>query len=70
MVRKPELHSYQIVLDYLHLQPQQTIFLDDNIDNIKAAAELGIETIWVNSKEQMTQELIEKLEGDIVSEAI
>jgi len=38
-VRKPE-KNYQMVLDHLKLKPEQTIFLDDNIDNIKGAAEL------------------------------
>ncbi|MEO8151028.1 MAG: HAD family phosphatase [Bacteroidia bacterium] len=54
---KPEKKAYQIVLDYLQLKPQQAIFLDDNIDNIKAAAELGISTIWVTSQLQMIDQL-------------
>lgn len=56
--RKPESKAYQVVLDYLHLKPQQTIFLDDNIDNIKGAEQLGIATICVSSQQQMIDELL------------
>ena len=58
MTRKPESQVYQIVLDYFQVKPQQTIFLDDNIDNIKGAAKLGIATILVASQEQMRDELL------------
>lgn len=57
MTRKPERRAYQIVLDYLDMNPQQTIFLDDNVDNIKGASELGIPTILVTSQQQMRNEL-------------
>lgn len=63
-VRKPEKKFYRLVLDYLKLEPQEIIFLDDNIDNIKGAEELGIRTICVNSYEQMTRELMEELQLD------
>jgi len=55
--RKPDTKAYQIVLDYLRVEPQQVVFLDDNIDNIKGAGQLGIKTILVTSYKQMTEEL-------------
>ncbi len=55
--RKPESESYEIVLDYLKCKPTETIFLDDNLDNIRGAEKLGIITILVTSTEQMKQEL-------------
>ncbi len=55
--RKPDTKAYQIVLDYLGIEPQQAVFLDDNIDNIKGADQLGIKTILVTSYKQMTEEL-------------
>ena len=55
--RKPAAKAYQIVLDYLQVKPPQAVFLDDNIDNIKGADQLGIKTILVTSYEQMTAEL-------------
>ena len=55
--RKPNPKAYQIVLDYLGIEAQQAVFLDDNIDNIKGASLLGIKTILVTSYKQMTEEL-------------
>ncbi|KAJ7043192.1 HAD-like domain-containing protein [Mycena alexandri] len=45
--RKPELRFYQMALDRNGLRPQETIFLDDIGINLKAARELGMETIHV-----------------------
>ena len=55
--RKPESKSYQIVLNYLKCKSTETIFLDDNLDNIRGAEELGIATILVTSTEQMRHDL-------------
>lgn len=57
-VRKPEKEAYQAVFDYLNLPPYQTIFLDDNIENINGANNLGIKTILVSSPTQMINELL------------
>lgn len=54
--RKPEAKAFQIVIDYLQMEPQQIAFLDDNIENIKGAEVLGIKTILVTSFEQMKGE--------------
>lgn len=55
--RKPEAAAYQRVLDYLQVSPQQVVFLDDNLDNVKGAAQLGINAILVTSYAQMNAEL-------------
>ncbi len=55
--RKPEKEAYQIVLDHFKVQPSQTLFLDDNPQNITGAKTLGIATILVNSPEQMFSDL-------------
>jgi putative hydrolase of the HAD superfamily len=55
--RKPDSKAFQIVLDYLQFAPQQTVFLDDNIENIKGAEALGIKSILATSFEQMKGEL-------------
>ena len=44
---KPDPEIYQQVLDEQGLIAEETLFLDDNADNIKGAATLGIETIHV-----------------------
>ncbi|RZJ95318.1 MAG: HAD family phosphatase [Hymenobacter sp.] len=56
-VRKPEAPAYHRVLDYLQVRPAEVVFLDDNPDNIKGAAQLGIKTILVTSYDQMTAAL-------------
>lgn len=55
--RKPEKQAYQSVLDYLGVEPQQTIFLDDSPTNIEGALQLGINTILVESPRQMHDDL-------------
>ena len=44
---KPDTRIYQEVLDKAGLNAEETLFLDDNADNIRGAAQLGIETIHV-----------------------
>ena len=44
---KPDTRIYQEVLDKAGLKAEETLFLDDNADNIRSAAQLGIETIHV-----------------------
>ena len=57
LVRKPEEQAYKIVLDYLRCEPEEVVFLDDNIDNIEGAQKLGIKSILVTSQQQMKKEL-------------
>lgn len=44
---KPDARIYQEVLDKAGLKAEETLFLDDNADNIRGASQLGIETIHV-----------------------
>lgn len=44
---KPDTRIYQEVLDRAGLKAEETLFLDDNADNIRSASQLGIETIHV-----------------------
>lgn len=55
--RKPEKKAYEIVLDYLRLKPNETIFLDDNIENVRIAEGLGMKAIQVSSQRQLNDEL-------------
>lgn len=43
----PDPRIYQEVLEKAGLKAEETLFLDDNADNIRSAGELGIETIHV-----------------------
>lgn len=41
---KPDTAIYQRVLDEAHLQPEETVFIDDSADNCAAFASLGVQT--------------------------
>lgn len=42
---KPEREIYQLLCDRYQLLPQNTVFIDDRLDNITAAAEFGLHTV-------------------------
>jgi putative hydrolase of the HAD superfamily len=44
---KPDKGIYTHVLEQIGLYPQEVLFLDDNADNIRAAASLGFETLHI-----------------------
>ena len=46
--RKPDIDIYQFVLKDADLKAKETLFLDDNLDNIVAAKKVGIQTIHVH----------------------
>lgn len=45
---KPSLEIYQQVLDESGLKAEETLFLDDNLDNVRAAQQLGIQTVHIS----------------------
>lgn len=47
--RKPDLDIFEQVLEENGLDPSETLFLDDNYDNINGASKLGINTLHVTS---------------------
>lgn len=48
--RKPNLDAYKYLISDLKIKPDETLFIDDSIQNIKPAIELGIKG-WHLSKE-------------------
>ena len=50
-MRKPEARIYQSVLDAEGFAADDTVFFDDNADNIAGANQLGITSILVTGKE-------------------
>lgn len=55
--RKPYPEFYQLTLDRFNLQPQETLFIDDNLRNVLAAEALGIQCIRFENPEQLRVEL-------------
>lgn len=53
-LRKPEPEIYQAVLTAEKLAPAQTLFIDDNAENIHSAAQLGIRTLHLTDAGTLT----------------
>lgn len=43
-LRKPDLRFYQTILEENALDPEETLYLDDREENLRAAASLGMQT--------------------------
>ncbi len=56
-MRKPYPQFYQVLLDRYDVTPDEAVFIDDSLRNIKAAEELGIKSIHFTSPEQLKEEL-------------
>lgn len=55
--RKPEKEIYEITLRRLNTKPEETLFLDDRIENIRGAESLGIQTILFKDSEHLREKL-------------
>lgn len=54
---KPDHRIYQTLFERFGFNPEEAVFIDDNVDNIQAAKELGVKTVHFQSYEQGSQEL-------------
>ena len=43
--RKPDKRIYHFLLDRIQVPPENCVFIDDKLENLSAASELGIKTI-------------------------
>jgi putative hydrolase of the HAD superfamily len=55
---KPEPEIYHLILEKLGTAPEETLFLDDKIENIEAARKLGIQALVFSTTDQLRQDLI------------
>lgn len=60
---KPDAAIYQLLLKRYDLAAQESVFLDDTVENIEAAERLGIHGIVFQNKEQATEELARLLQS-------
>jgi glucose-1-phosphatase len=58
---KPDRKIFELALEKLAVQPEQAVFVDDNQDNIRAAAYVGIHTVHFKSTAQAQNELAQIL---------
>ena len=56
---KPEKEIYKKIVDRYHLEPSQTVFVDDMKENVKAAMKSGLKGILLNNPEKLKAELEE-----------
>ena len=54
---KPDKKLYHLLLDRYNLNVEKTIFIDDNIKNIKAAEEIGLIAIHFENSSQLEAKL-------------
>jgi len=52
-MRKPHEEVFEFVLKDSSLNPEETLFIDDSIQNIKTAKKLGIETYHISTKNSL-----------------
>ena len=57
-VRKPEKEIYEIAMQRANANPQECLFIDDLLENIQAAKQIGIEGIHFRSSEQLKEDLV------------
>jgi len=55
---KPEPEIYHLLLERLELAPEEVLFLDDKLENIEAARNLGILGLQFSTVDQLRQDLI------------
>jgi 2-haloacid dehalogenase len=54
---KPSKEIYHLLLNRYNLKAENTIFIDDNLKNIKAAEEIGLHAIHFESAAQLEAKL-------------
>ena len=54
---KPDKKIFEVLLERYHLKAESALFIDDNINNIQAAKEMGFATIHVLEKTDLKSEL-------------
>jgi 2-haloacid dehalogenase len=54
---KPDKRIYQLLMDRYSIQPEESVFIDDNLNNVTAARELGFTAVHFLNAEQLETEL-------------
>ncbi len=54
---KPEKAIFEKALKITESRPEETIFIDDRLENVKAAEKIGIKSIWYTGFQELKEEL-------------
>jgi putative hydrolase of the HAD superfamily len=57
-LRKPDPAAYLYALRMTQRDPEESLLLDDRLDNVKAATTLGLRTLWVRDPERLEEDLV------------
>jgi len=57
---KPDPQFFQILLDRYNLRAEESVFIDDNLANIKAADKMGFHTIHIHDNMNLVKELVKR----------
>lgn len=60
--RKPAASAYQYVLDDNNLSAEETLFIDDTIENVEAAIRAGLHAVFLSKEEVIEEKFSELLE--------
>ena len=61
---KPNQDFYTYILNKFNLSPKELLFLDDNINNVNGAKNLGINVIKVNKDTNLFSEISKALNNN------
>ncbi|MFW5823224.1 MAG: HAD family hydrolase [Tangfeifania sp.] len=53
--RKPDLTSYQKVIEFSGVNPEETLFIDDLEKNILGAQKAGLKTFWLKPEMELSE---------------
>jgi putative hydrolase of the HAD superfamily len=60
-LKKPDPKIYQYVTDFMRILPEETIFVDDQLENVEAANQFGIHGIRFHNSEQAMRDVLHLL---------
>lgn len=56
---KPDKRIYQVLFARYQINPLTSIYIDDNLNNVRAADELGMKAIHFQNAEQLKREIVD-----------
>lgn len=56
-IKKPDKRAFKLILKENKIKPEEVIFIDNNLGNIKSARKLGIKTILFKNHYQLVKDL-------------
>ena len=54
---KPDIKIYQLAIKKFNLNPEESLFIDDKIENTRGAEQVGIKTIQLQKPEDLDKEI-------------